>query len=218
MRQTIIWTNADPVNWRIYAALGGDEYTGMYILIAWCIAWKISSFYLKMCSPNPSHFNIFQQMLVATFRLIKAGTFQCSGRSWTSECVRYCAALSYQAFIPRLPNGMNDNAMVRSSCKIREFEQVSNKLWFWVFSHVPSFAMRPKVFLRMVETFSLRCCTRQACLVFYLPINNDVIKWKHFQRYWPFVRGIHRSPGDSPHKGQWRGALMFSLICACTNG
>ena len=23
---------------------------------------------------------------------------------------------------------------------------------------------------------------------------DDVIKWKHFPRYWPFVRGIHRSP------------------------
>ena len=34
-----------------------------------------------------------------------------------------------------------------------------------------------------------------------------------FSRYWPFVRGIHRSPVVSPHKGQWRGALMFSLIC-----
>ena len=39
----------------------------------------------------------------------------------------------------------------------------------------------------------------------------DVIKWKHFQRYWPFVRGIHRSPVNSPHKGQWHGALMFFL-------
>ena len=47
---------------------------------------------------------------------------------------------------------------------------------------------------------------------------DDVIKWKHFPRYWPFVRGIHRSPVNSPHKGQWRGALMFSLICAWTNG
>ena len=41
--------------------------------------------------------------------------------------------------------------------------------------------------------------------------NDDVIKWKFFPRYWPFVRGIHRSPVNSPHKGQWRGALMFSL-------
>ena len=34
----------------------------------------------------------------------------------------------------------------------------------------------------------------------------------------PFVRGIHRWPVNSLHKGQWRGALMFSLICAWTNG
>ena len=37
-------------------------------------------------------------------------------------------------------------------------------------------------------------------------------------RYWSFVQGIHRSPVNSPHKGQWRGALMFSLICTWTNG
>ena len=43
--------------------------------------------------------------------------------------------------------------------------------------------------------------------------HDDVIKWKHFPRYWPFVRGSHRSPVNSLHKGQWRGALMFSLIC-----
>ena len=47
---------------------------------------------------------------------------------------------------------------------------------------------------------------------------DDVIKWKHFPRYWPFVRGIHWSPVNSLHKGQWRGALMFSLICAWING
>ena len=45
----------------------------------------------------------------------------------------------------------------------------------------------------------------------------DIIKWKHFPHYWPFLRGIHRSPVNSPHKGPWRGALMFSLICAWTN-
>ena len=48
--------------------------------------------------------------------------------------------------------------------------------------------------------------------------HDDVIKWKHFPRYRPFVRGIHRSPVNSPHKGQWRRALMFSLICACIDG
>ena len=46
---------------------------------------------------------------------------------------------------------------------------------------------------------------------------DDVIKWKHVPRYWPFVRGIHRSPVNSPHKGRWRGALMLSLICIWIN-
>ena len=45
----------------------------------------------------------------------------------------------------------------------------------------------------------------------------DVIKWKHFPRYWPFEQGIHQSPVNSPHKGQWHGALMFSLSCAWIN-
>ena len=48
--------------------------------------------------------------------------------------------------------------------------------------------------------------------------HDDVIKWKHFPRYWSFVRGIHRSPVNSLHKGQWRGALMLSLICVWING
>ena len=47
--------------------------------------------------------------------------------------------------------------------------------------------------------------------------HEDFIKWKHFPRYRPFVRGIHRSPVNSPHKGQWREALVFSLICAWIN-
>ena len=41
-------------------------------------------------------------------------------------------------------------------------------------------------------------------------LHDDVILWKHFPR--------HRSPVNSPHKGQWRGALMSSLICVWING
>ena len=52
-------------------------------------------------------------------------------------------------------------------------------------------------------------------------ISNTESWWRHqleyFPRYWPFVRGIHRSPVNSPHKDQWRVALMFSLICAWIN-
>ena len=41
--------------------------------------------------------------------------------------------------------------------------------------------------------------------VFGLIVNdnqNQIIKWKHFPRYWPFVRGIHRWPVNSPHNGR----------------
>ena len=41
---------------------------------------------------------------------------------------------------------------------------------------------------------------------------------KKFPRYWPFVRGIHRSPVNFSYNGQWCGASMFSLICAWING
>ena len=49
-------------------------------------------------------------------------------------------------------------------------------------------------------------------------IHDDVIKWKHFPRYLLFVRGVNRSPVNSPNKGQWRGAVMFPLIWARING
>ena len=47
--------------------------------------------------------------------------------------------------------------------------------------------------------------------------HDDIIKWKHFPRYRPFVWGIHRSPVNSLHKGQWHGALMLSLIYVWIN-
>ena len=54
--------------------------------------------------------------------------------------------------------------------------------------------------------------------IFVPPSHDNVVKWKHYPRYWPFVRGIHLSPVDSPHKGQWRGPLISSLIYVWTNG
>ena len=44
------------------------------------------------------------------------------------------------------------------------------------------------------------------------------MKWNQLPRHWPFVRGLQRSPVNSPHKGQWGRALMFSLLCAWKNG
>ena len=60
----------------------------------------------------------------------------------------------------------------------------------------------------------VKCCICDCQTIFY----DDVLKWKHFLRYWLFVRGIHRLSLNSPRKGQWHRALMFSLICAWING
>ena len=62
--------------------------------------------------------------------------------------------------------------------------------------------------------YFLRLESGQLYTVMSRLFHDDVIKWKHFPHCWLFVRGIHWSPVNSPHRGQWRGALMFSLICA----
>ena len=52
--------------------------------------------------------------------------------------------------------------------------------------------------------------------------HDDVIELKHFSCYWPFVRGIHRSPVDFPHKEQVTQSFdvfwVFFLVYAWTNG
>ena len=50
----------------------------------------------------------------------------------------------------------------------------------------------------------------------------DCLWWRHqletFSALLAISAGNSPVPVKSPHKGQWRGALMFSLICARING
>ena len=48
--------------------------------------------------------------------------------------------------------------------------------------------------------------------------HDDVIKWKHLPRYWPFVRGIHRSPVNSPAQRPVTRSYDVSLIYGRING
>ena len=83
---------------------------------------------------------------------------------------------------------------------------------FWC--HHMACGMYYSVFHQLSTWFPFYCVRFSLRIYQY---HDDVIKWKYFPRYWPFVRGIHRSPVNSPHKGQWRGALMFTLISAWIN-
>ena len=72
------------------------------------------------------------------------------------------------------------------------------------------------VYWRIYASLDLKKLIRGQCV--HSGRYDDVIICKHFPRYRPFVRGIHRSPVNFPRKGQWRGAFMFSFNYACTNG
>ena len=52
----------------------------------------------------------------------------------------------------------------------------------------------------------------------YTHTHDDVTEWKYFRVNGTLWGESTGSPMASPHKGQWRGKLMFSLICAWTNG
>ena len=88
----------------------------------------------------------------------------------------------------------------------RKIKPVNESMWLQQIFYLT------KVFITKSELYT--------SLNFYTAETNchdGVINWKHFPRYSPFVREIHRSPVNSPHKGQWHGCLMFSLICARIN-
>ena len=87
--------------------------------------------------------------------------------------------------------------------------RLSKQWWGWWFE-TPSYSL----WRHCNESGRSRIFHTDANSAEYGATQDEVIKWKHFPRYWPPVRGIHRSPVNSPHKGQWRGALKFSLICA----
>ena len=63
------------------------------------------------------------------------------------------------------------------------------------------------------------CCLDKLVRAYFRMLSVVIINEGNiFRVKGPFVRWIHRSPVSSPHKGQWRGALIFSLICAWING
>ena len=49
-------------------------------------------------------------------------------------------------------------------------------------------------------------------------LHDDVIKWKHFPHYWPFVRGIHRPPVNFRTKASGAELWFFSFIWVWING
>ena len=65
-------------------------------------------------------------------------------------------------------------------------------------------------------------CLLAIWLIYKFMMKRNKPWWRHpmerFSALLVLFAGTHRSPVNSPHKGQWRGAFMFSLICVWING
>ena len=94
-------------------------------------------------------------------------------------------------------------------------DPMGQKLSYWKITDIIIFT---SIICQLCSALSYCYCVMLNCQLHRYISHDDVIKWKQFPRYWSFVRGIHRSPVNCPHKGQWRGALMFSLISVWING
>ena len=102
----------------------------------------------------------------------------------------------------QLPELSLSSSVIEACLSIETLTSIHNrKGWVWRW-HDPEFPRQFASRVRISGSFKW---------------HDDVIKWKYFPRYWPFVWGIHRSQVNSPHKGQCRGAWMFSLICTWIN-
>ena len=83
---------------------------------------------------------------------------------------------------------------IRSDVWSLGISMVSNDAWTWAWTYFPTNFFK----------FSIEINSRMRVVLTLVSIFLQT-----FPRDWPFVRGIHRSPVDSTHKGQWRGALIL---------
>ena len=127
-------------------------------------------------------------------------------------CAQFCCALICCGCIINI-FGYRLYIHPRSTLKVkcRNFDEIFItdlhwKLSFWQISVQP--------FYQNGDISLSAYCVDHGSVKLCQSYHDDFIKWKPFLRYCTFMRGIHGSPVDSPHKGQWRGALMFSLIFA----
>ena len=86
---------------------------------------------------------------------------------------------------------------------------------------LPDWRQNRKLQSNFWQTYFIQWYTDDFSYVRYLILDDDLhedfITWKRLPRYLPFARGIHRSPVDSPYKGQVARTFDVSLISAWIN-
>ena len=111
------------------------------------------------------------------------------------------ALLGYNVLTSRTrQNGWHFRGDLFKCISLNEKVWISNIIWL---QFVPKAGNGLAPDRRQAVTWTkdnpVQCGTREdeltswTLMILLIANNNDVVKWKHFPRYWPFVRGIHRS-------------------------
>ena len=99
------------------------------------------------------------------------------------------------------------------------------KLWIWLQQHQPCNKAIWDILHGCIQYYHIRntLSNKNAPINKYQPFSYHPLSWwRHqmetFSALLAICAGNSPVPGEFPHKGQWRGALMFSLICVWING
>ena len=157
----------------------GYEYTTLYVQKH--IAHLVACFGPPLVRDRPLGAQAFMKL---------ASSGSCS-RAWHNHkfapnfCCCYCCCCSCCCFVyfhfPNIIPGQMNSGGCSSACHKHKF------------SHDCCCCF-------VLSRFFLNIIPDETKTISVISKHDDVIKWKHFPRYWPFVRGIHRSPVNSPHK------------------
>ena len=173
--------NIDIHDWHIYI------YIYIYMPCAWYIDNEIQKD-VHACINNNNGINYQQEVwnIVHAYSLMQA----CSNSSTLAmellqSCIKPSMSWCYHSY-------KSSKLSKKRTSNPKPIRSQNAALSCSYYSHaLLSYGAYVTVILQMAYRVSHKICTR-----FY---HDDVIKWKYFARYWPFVRGIHRSPVNSPH-------------------
>ena len=105
----------------------------------------------------------------------------------------------------------------RTSC-CHYLRHSAGKLMRLIFSNYP--ALRPYFFKTTCTNILVAASEGSISIVPLYNRFHATAWWRHKMETFSALLAlcVGNSPVNSPHKGQWRRALMFSLICAWING
>ena len=129
-----------------------------------------------------------------------------SGGTWADDQIHIYVSLGLNSFIYFLVY-FNLSLVVFNICRF-----LMNDLQYTCGSFILELTWKSILWYMKLYTKTCPCKWYVIGYVMMTSSNGTI-----FRVIGPFVRGMHRTPMNSPHKGQWRGALVFSFICAWIN-